>query len=471
MKYSANYKLGIKTLKDKEYNKAFNYFSVGAEQNDVDCINALGSCYFGGEVVKQDYKKGIYYYEKAKEMGSLKAKYNLAYAYYKGYGVKQDYKKAYMLYHSCAVHNDADALFKVGYLHLVEYDKLWHSYTKEEHKKQAFHFLSMSASMNNIDAQYYLGQMYCYGEGTETDYVEGCKWLLKAAKQGHKGAYDFLVKDYIPSYFYTKRQNEQIDKLYFKNEKTIHDITFSTSVCGCLKVATRNDKVYYVLPELEMGSIVGDLKTIRKQNMKEFFGTRKNFYCKNENKNMSIIQKAVEKGDILRVWLDTTPNSLCGFYFLCHMIKNKNCNLQVVYFPEELPHNRIMGCDRCWGELDHRQLSQYVNKAATLDEDEIIDYALEWDLLVKDNKKLRVRYDDEIHSVDEDYFDHLFFDSYKNGEIVQLGHIIGMVMGNDKHIISSSFIDYRINHFINVGKMIVVSDDENYYSIKVKIVK
>ena len=191
MKQNKNYKLGIKALKNKDYDKAFHYFSVGTEENDVDCINALGSCYYAGEVVIQDYDKAIYYYEIAKQNGSLKAKYNLAHAYYYGNGVEQDYKKAYLLYHACAVHNDADALLKVGYMHLFECDKLGLFYTKEKHLELAFRFLYMSASMNNIDAQYYVGQMCCLGEGTETDYVEGRKWLLKAAKKGHEGAFEF----------------------------------------------------------------------------------------------------------------------------------------------------------------------------------------------------------------------------------------------------------------------------------------
>ena len=60
-------------------------------------------------------------------------------------------------------------------------------------KKYAI-FASLAAGQGDSEAQYIVGLLYYFGEGTTKNVSEAKKWLKKAAAQGNKDAKDFLKK-------------------------------------------------------------------------------------------------------------------------------------------------------------------------------------------------------------------------------------------------------------------------------------
>ncbi|WP_314281062.1 tetratricopeptide repeat protein [Capnocytophaga leadbetteri] len=80
---------------DKNFEKARIYFEKGANLNNADAMNGLGSIYrIGGNGVTQNYEKSLFWYKKAIEKGSIKAMNNLAACYYNGEGTTKDLEKA-----------------------------------------------------------------------------------------------------------------------------------------------------------------------------------------------------------------------------------------------------------------------------------------------------------------------------------------------------------------------------------------
>jgi TPR repeat protein len=58
---------------------------------------------------------------------------------------------------------------------------------------RAFPLYSKLANAGNTEAQFRLGEMYWYGDGTAVDLVQADAWLRKAAAKGHAGAAETLA--------------------------------------------------------------------------------------------------------------------------------------------------------------------------------------------------------------------------------------------------------------------------------------
>ena len=59
--------LGKINYQMKNYDEAFKFFNLGAQQKDLDSIYYLGVCYATGLGTKQDFKKSKFYYELGSE--------------------------------------------------------------------------------------------------------------------------------------------------------------------------------------------------------------------------------------------------------------------------------------------------------------------------------------------------------------------------------------------------------------------
>ena len=58
---------------EQDYEKAFEYYTLAAEQGEGKAFNNLGDMYENGHGMEQDYEKAAEYYRKAAEMGIVEA--------------------------------------------------------------------------------------------------------------------------------------------------------------------------------------------------------------------------------------------------------------------------------------------------------------------------------------------------------------------------------------------------------------
>ncbi len=75
---------------NKEYEKAFNEFSFGLNDNDPDSIYYVGLCYAKGLGVKQDFASAFKYYEIGAHLNEPRSLYNLSLYYRNGNIVAQN---------------------------------------------------------------------------------------------------------------------------------------------------------------------------------------------------------------------------------------------------------------------------------------------------------------------------------------------------------------------------------------------
>ena len=74
----------------KNYEEAFTYFSLGAQNKDLDSLYYLGLCYANGLGIKQDFAKAKFYYEQGANLNEPRCLYNLSLYYRNGVGVEQN---------------------------------------------------------------------------------------------------------------------------------------------------------------------------------------------------------------------------------------------------------------------------------------------------------------------------------------------------------------------------------------------
>lgn len=78
----------------EQYNKAFEYFKIGADSGDLNSIYHLGVCYAKGLGVKQDFALARAQYEKAAKEYDPRSLYNLSLYYRNGVFVNQNIELA-----------------------------------------------------------------------------------------------------------------------------------------------------------------------------------------------------------------------------------------------------------------------------------------------------------------------------------------------------------------------------------------
>lgn len=91
---------------EQDYQKAREYYRIGALENDMYCICQLGTLYAQGYGVPKDYHAAFDYYKQAAKLGDALACMNLGYCYAVGQGVTQDIAISKNYYRCAAEHGE-----------------------------------------------------------------------------------------------------------------------------------------------------------------------------------------------------------------------------------------------------------------------------------------------------------------------------------------------------------------------------
>jgi TPR repeat protein len=178
----AAYRLGLgyqtaEFSEESDLQKAFEYYTVGAERGHLFAIELQGRYYSEGIAVEANLEKAIECYRKAIELGSNFARVELALFYEDGYGVEQNYEQAFELLKLAAEDNYVYALTKLGYYYM-------NGVACETDTDTAFDHFTKAAESGNIEAMYNLGRMYKYAIGRPENPILALEYFEKAAENG-----------------------------------------------------------------------------------------------------------------------------------------------------------------------------------------------------------------------------------------------------------------------------------------------
>ena len=120
---------------------------------------------------------------------------------------------------------------------------------------------------------------------------------------------------------------------------------------------------------LDIGDVLGEIDGNERQNIFckmwgrfDFDNKEQEQFFQNQRKDMEKLLTAAQDGTPIRIWKSNAPYSTCGFYFVCNMLRNIDCNISIVSLPEykKISDNEIVTYSH-WGEVDAGRFYQFLH--------------------------------------------------------------------------------------------------------------
>ena len=166
---------------DNKWETVISILMQLVERKYIKAYSMLGVCFYKGYYVEQDYEKAFNYFSLAAQEGYAPALNNLSLHYLYGYYVEKDKNKAFEL-----MKESADLGYDIAQANVA------YSYLEGDGPKQNYelarHYAFLAADQGLARAYYYLGRIYLEGLGAEKDYDEGFYYMYKAALKENKSA-------------------------------------------------------------------------------------------------------------------------------------------------------------------------------------------------------------------------------------------------------------------------------------------
>lgn len=177
--------------------KAFEYYSKAALQNDPVGLNNLGSLYYGGIGVKRSSSKAATLFKKAADLGNVEAAENIAFMHASGNGADKNMDVAMDYFEKASSGDSPASKFMLGYAYYSG------KYRDVDYSKAA-PLIKFAADAEFDEAQTIVADMYIKGLGFPQNYNNGVIYLNKAIKQGNTNAMMALADILVEGKKYNK---------------------------------------------------------------------------------------------------------------------------------------------------------------------------------------------------------------------------------------------------------------------------
>ena len=184
------------------------------------------------------------------------------------------------------------------------------------------------------------------------------------------------------------------------------------------------------------------------------------YFGRSIENNYKKLIKYLEQKKTVRIWYSHSPDSLCGLYYLCSILKEYDNEVHIIKSPEYVNYydNRYGFCAG-WGMIKSNVISSYLNLDKVMHSNEIKEYAEYWQQLVIENSPLRAVVGCSPVSVNENFYDTFIYRYFPTTPIKE-GHLIGIINGYVPIRVCTTWWARRIQKMINEGKVVVVKNHE-----------
>jgi hypothetical protein len=181
-------------------------------------------------------------------------------------------------------------------------------------------------------------------------------------------------------------------------------------------------------------------------------------------KEIERLKNYASQEEYIRLWYSNAPYSLCGFYYVCKLLKEYGCKISAIKLPQHMQISdiEIQSCSY-WGEMPAGKLYQYLPLEKALSASEIRLFASFWDELKEDKSTLRAVVNGRVIGVPDDFYDHIIRKEIPDGEFV-MARLIGNILGKYPLGIGDWWYSKRINRMIELGELVVVQKQKEIYS-------
>jgi uncharacterized protein len=172
----AQNELGIMAQGKHDYQGAFHWFQLAANEGLSKAQVSLGFFYSRGLGVDKDFDQAAHWFGLAAAQGNPDGEYDLAMCYLDGEGVEQDLTLARKWFSSALKHGSGgESLNGIG---------LTYDVGSQGDHAEAFRWYMKGAEAGYGEAQYHVCRMTAQGLGVAADYPEAVKWCSKLADSG-----------------------------------------------------------------------------------------------------------------------------------------------------------------------------------------------------------------------------------------------------------------------------------------------
>lgn len=172
----------------------------------------------------------------------------------------------------------------------------------------------------------------------------------------------------------------------------------------------------------------------------------------------------LKQGETIRIWYSSSPYSLCGFYWLCSILRNYENHIATVKLPDykQLSENTIARYTG-WGEVAAEDFSQFLNLQKQMTVSEKRMFAALWEELKEDNSPLRAVISGKLTGVPEDFYDFLI-KKHLTDKPVKEARMIGDILGRNPLGIGDWWYALRIDKMIQRGEIKIAENSEKKYA-------
>lgn len=179
----------------------------------------------------------------------------------------------------------------------------------------------------------------------------------------------------------------------------------------------------------------------------------------------------------ITIWKANNAHEHVGLCFVMAQLKDKK-NICIINTSEASKETLKQEYDiRGTGELSPESLALLQNSFAELSyvtEEKRMRLEHEWDRLSNSIECLRVWKENEVHSVQKDYFDQFIIECAKSvgadREFLKAPRVIGEALGLVEQLVGDTFLEYRLKELIKqeVFEFVGSLDEMRFYSVKLK---
>jgi len=179
----------------------------------------------------------------------------------------------------------------------------------------------------------------------------------------------------------------------------------------------------------------------------------------------------------ITIWRADNAHEHVGLSFVIAQLKDKK-NIRIINTSEASREILKQEYDiRGTGELPPESLALFQKsfiKLPYLTEEKRMKFEHEWDRLSESIECLRVWKENEVHSVQEDYFDQFIIECAKSvgadREFLKAPRVIGEALGLVEQLVGDTYLEYRLKQLIKqeVFEFEGSLDEMRFYSVKLR---
>lgn len=225
------------------------------------------------------------------------------------------------------------------------------------------------------------------------------------------------------------------------------EVLFGESEATFMKIAIENgaisadsEKIICLDLKLDIGNIKEDIDSDHRNKLMEY----------------------VSKGETIRIWYSNTPHDMCGFYYLCNLLKGFSNEILSVKLPDYIQVDDIVLSYENWGEVLPEKFDTFLKYEKKISQMEINLFSSKWEELVKDNSPLRAVVNGQLIGVPIDFYDYLIY-KYIGDKPIKEVALIGEILATHLLGVEDWWYASRIQYMIENNKIKIVEDSHNEY--------